>query len=249
MPTRKAAAPPEGPRKAAQDADVQPLAQPIAQPLAPWLKLVLSALLLFHVIALFWGPFAFACGGSPFADGVQARLRPYTDALYLNHGYFFFAPNPGPSHLVQYKIELTDGRPPITGRFPNLAMQRPRLLYHRHFMLSEALHNRFAPPDPPPEPTPPSLTASPADKARHRREREYYARDLAIWEHQRRQYEAMRRSFEDHLKHEYGGTQVTLTRIEHRPATPDEVRYLGRKINAPETYATLSETSPEEPRQ
>ena len=27
-------------------------------------------------------------------------LKPYSQWLYINHGYFFFAPNPGPGHLI-----------------------------------------------------------------------------------------------------------------------------------------------------
>lgn len=62
--------------------------------------------------------------------------RPYLDALYLNHGYHFFAPEPGPSHLVRYELILQDGSKE-TGYFPNKTEHWPRLRYHRHFMLSE----------------------------------------------------------------------------------------------------------------
>src|SRR5262245_46752829 len=141
-----------------------------AQEAAPklWIKLLVSAALAFHLTAVFVAPFAFACNSgpvpSPLASAVYGWFRPYLGALYLDHGYFFFAPNPGPSHLVDYKVEFADGRPPVTGRFPDLATERPRLLYHRHFMVAESLNNRFAPPTPPPEPSPPPLTASVGEK-------------------------------------------------------------------------------------
>lgn len=71
-------------------------------------------------------------------------LRPYLEGAYLNHGYHFFAPEPGPSHLVRYELEFADGTK-RTGTFPDLAEHWPRLLYHRHFMMSEFIN--VAPPD------------------------------------------------------------------------------------------------------
>jgi hypothetical protein len=240
MTTRKPAAATSQPRQS--EAEVPPL--------APATKLVLSGLILLHLAAVFWAPFAFACNvgpsSSPLADPVARWLHPYLAAMYLEHGYFFFAPDPGPSHLVRYRIEFDDGREPLVGTFPDLATERPRLLYHRHFMLSESLFNRFTPPDPPPEPTPPPLTASAAEKAAFQRVRDAYARDLAAWQHQRRQYEALWRSFEEHLLHEHGGSKVTLTRVEHRLPAPDEVRVERRSLRAADSYLDLPETaSPE----
>ena len=114
-------------------------------------------------------------------------------------------------------------------------------------MLSEALENRFVPPEPLPEPTLPAK-ASQEERIRHKVQQEYYARDLAQWRHAHRQYEAMRRSFAEHLKHEYGGSQVTLTRVRHRLAVPEDIQYLKRPLNAPDTYIDLSETTSSEPR-
>src|SRR5438128_3704533 len=93
-------------------------------PLQGWVKALLSVALAFHLAAVFVAPFAFASNSgpspSPLADALFKVFRPYLGALFLDHGYFFFAPNPGPSHLVDYKVEFDDGRPPVTGRFPNL---------------------------------------------------------------------------------------------------------------------------------
>ena len=63
------------------------------------------------------------------------KLEPYLDACYLNHGYNFFAPDPGVSLLIRYTIEREDGSP-YEGTFPDVRKQWPRLRYHRHFMLS-----------------------------------------------------------------------------------------------------------------
>jgi hypothetical protein len=235
MSKRRAAAEMESPGVVPQEAT-----------LAPWMKWLLSAWLAVHVTAVFVAPFAFASNSgpapSPFADAAYQLLRPYIGAMYLDHGYFFFAPNPGPSHLVDYKVEFDDGRPPVTGRFPDLKTERPRLLYHRHFMLAEALNNRFVPPEPPPEPSPPPLTATGGEKAVYQAARRNHERQVAMWRHARRQYEAMRKSFEEHLKDEYGGQRVTLTRVEHALPTPDEVELGGRKLNDPDTYRELPET-------
>src|SRR5579871_4532118 len=67
-----------------------------------------SALLLFHLAALVVAP----CSVEPSSYlSVQTWrfFQPYLDAAYLNHGYHFFAPEPGPSHLVRYELELADG--------------------------------------------------------------------------------------------------------------------------------------------
>jgi hypothetical protein len=219
----------------------------VQQPLAPWAKALISLLLILHLTAVFVAPFAFACnaGGStsPIADTAYRKLHPYIAALFLDHGYFFFAPNPGPNHLVDYKVEFADGRPPIEGRFPNLAEERPRLLYHRYFMLSEALHASFAPPETPPEPSPPPLTAGASERTLHQLQRTQHQQALAAWQRQRQRYEAMRESIEQHLLAQHAAQRVTLTRIEHRPPLPDEFESLGRKLNDAESFVKLPEAS------
>jgi hypothetical protein len=233
-------------RKAAGGAEPRPLEAPAPPSWPLWSKALASGLLALHLAAVFVAPFAFACnaGGSssPFADALAGALRPYIVALYLYHGYFFFAPNPGPSRLVDYQVEFADGRSPVKGRFPNLATERPRLLYHRHFMLSEALSNRFVPPVPPPEPSPPPLTASAAERTIYQLAKAEHARMLVVWQRQRGQYEELRRSIEEHLLATHGGDKVTLTRIEHRLALPDEVQSADRELNAAESYIELPET-------
>jgi hypothetical protein len=239
-------------RKATGEPASQPRNEPAKGTWPVWLKGLVSGLIALHLTAMFVAPFAFACSArgssSPFADALLAPLRPYIVALYLDHGYFFFAPDPGPSRLVDYRVEFADGRPAVTGRFPNLATERPRLLYHRHFMLSEALSNRFVPPKAPPEPSPPPLTAGPAERAAYQLARAQHARSRAIWQRQRSQYEAMRSSIADHLKAQYGGDDVRLTRIDHRPALPDEVQAAQRELNAADSYRELPESPGEERR-
>lgn len=63
-------------------------------------------------------------------------FRHYLNLMYLNHGYEFFAPDPGGSNLVRYVIRDSGGQEITKGQFPDLATEWPRLLYHRHLMLA-----------------------------------------------------------------------------------------------------------------
>ena len=96
---------------------------------------VLSLLLVLHLVAIASAPLAMEPASLP-AQKVFGLFRPYLDAAFLNHGYHFFAPEPGPSHLIRYELTFADGRIE-SGIFPDPNQQRPRLNYHRHFMLSE----------------------------------------------------------------------------------------------------------------
>jgi hypothetical protein len=102
-----------------------------------WAKLVVSAALLYHITAVVIAPASAPPSSQLFRNLARYGYRYYLDALYLGHGYQFFAPEPGPSTLVSYTVTTHDGEQ-ITERFPNTGI-RPRLLYHRHFMLTERM--------------------------------------------------------------------------------------------------------------
>ena len=68
---------------------------------------------------------------------IWQRFRPYLQALYLNQGYNFFAPEPVPSTLLEFEVEKADGTVE-RGRIDDRSLQ-PRLLYHRHLLLTEHL--------------------------------------------------------------------------------------------------------------
>ena len=95
---------------------------------------LLSFALAFHVFAVFISPAAMPPVSPLLLDGYEFAL-PYNEALFLNHGYHYFAPDPGASTLISYTIPRS-GDAPLVGRFPSLSI-RPRLLYHRYFMLAE----------------------------------------------------------------------------------------------------------------
>jgi hypothetical protein len=101
-----------------------------------FLRLVINVWLVFHVAAIVIAPAAV----SPSSDLIEAGwdlFQPYLQVLDLNHGYHFFAPEPGDSTLLAFDAQRADGTV-ISGRIPNFGIV-PRLLYHRHFMLTEQM--------------------------------------------------------------------------------------------------------------
>ncbi len=94
--------------------------------------------LCYHLIAMVAAPAS--VGPSSRAQRTLWWLtQPYLQALYLNHGWHFFSPEPGRSTLLEFEQEFADGRSEA-GVWPNRDI-RPRLLYHRYFMLTEFLGN------------------------------------------------------------------------------------------------------------
>jgi hypothetical protein len=61
----------------------------------------------------------------------------YLDALYLNQGHSFFAPDVGPGHLIRYELYDQGGRVIEQSELPSRKEHWPRLRYHRHFMLAD----------------------------------------------------------------------------------------------------------------
>lgn len=227
---------------------------PESMPASPWparARLLASLLIVLHLAAVFIAPLDFACrspgSASPLTSTLMGWLRPYVNFLYLNHGYAFFAPDPGPSHLVRYRIEFDNGREPVEGIFPDLQTQRPRLLYHRHFMLAETLYNSFTPPEEPDEMRlDPELAALLTDSQRRQLEAAIHGRhreQVTLWKHSRVQYEMLRHSVERHLAAVHGDGRVTLTRLEHGLLTPEEFVLLGR-LDVPHTLRELPESRP-----
>lgn len=163
---------------------------------SPTAKAVASVLIALHLAAVFIGPMSFAVRpGSPAIDPLRAAFRPYIQAMFLDHGYAFFAPDPGPSHLVEYTLTFDD-REPIVGRCPDLKQHRPRLLYHRHFMLSESLQSYYVPAN--------------APRGFDRDSQEYQR-----WNEARDDFRSLRDSYANHLKHAYGSKSATVHRIRH----------------------------------
>lgn len=101
-----------------------------------WLRRLVSAWLVFHLAAIIIAPAAVA-PASELAGRTCRYFLPYLGALYLDHGYHFFAPEPVGSTLLRYVAERKDGTV-VEGVIPDRKTQ-PRLLYHRYFMLTERM--------------------------------------------------------------------------------------------------------------
>lgn len=100
-------------------------------------RLFFSLLIAWHVTAVFLAPLSVPPSSQLVVDVAQGSfMQKYLDALFINHGYSFFAPDPGPGHLIRYEV-VDDRGNRIQGEFPDLKHQWPRLLYHRYFMLAE----------------------------------------------------------------------------------------------------------------
>jgi hypothetical protein len=210
--------------------------QPIWSPRA---KAIVSALVALHVAAVFIAPMSFAVRpGSPAVDPLKNCLRPYIQALFLDHGYAFFAPDPGPSHLVEYKLTFDNGRQAETARFPDIDEHFPRLLYHRHFMLSESLQTYYTPERAPRLPA----TMDAAERSER----------LANWRSARQNYVALRDSFARHLAAENHATSAQVHRIRHDFLPPSQFtreRDLDGplRMNDARTYVDLDELDTAEP--
>jgi hypothetical protein len=209
----------------------------------PW-QIGLSLVLAIHLAAVIAAPLMFATRGSAAVRPLFAVLQPYIDLLYLNHGYFFFAPDPGPNHLVRYELEFKDGRRPIVGEFPDLQTEWPRLMYHRHFMLSETLNRFYRPPQPERQPREPGESASRQERRSYNRAKQDWDREYAQYKNDRETYEALRASIGGHLEHEYGADDVTLIRRRHRLLDPEEILEDRLQLRDEATYITLPEVSP-----
>jgi hypothetical protein len=102
----------------------------------PWVRGVLSILLMLHLTAVFVAPaVAPPTPRSDFFGALHDFFTPYLNLAYINHGYGFFSPDPGSSFIIRYHIERKDGEV-LEGVMPDLEKNWPRLLYHRYFMLT-----------------------------------------------------------------------------------------------------------------
>jgi hypothetical protein len=158
---------------------------------------------------------------SPSVASVVTPVEPYAQMLYLNRGYAFFAPDPGPSHLFQVAVKRADGTTQEI-LFPDRDQQWPRLAYHRHFMLAEYWTEIYQPPGPPPE-----LAKEEPEAAE-------------AWKSARKRYESIRQSFAKHIEATDPGCEVVgVRRIEHRIPLFEDYRNNPIKLNDPSLYRVM----------
>jgi hypothetical protein len=96
--------------------------------------------LLIYLMVLIAGPLSNPLGSEFLTRPIAKSVSPVHQVLFMGHGYRFFGPDPGNSHIVEYTIAQADGST-LSGHFPDRDSTWPRLLYHRWFMLSETIYN------------------------------------------------------------------------------------------------------------
>jgi hypothetical protein len=189
-------------------------------PWSPTTRAAASVLLALHVAAVFIAPWSMPPPASQLSNVCARCFRPYMLGTAQYNGYRFFAPNPGPSHVVRYELELENGDL-RRGRFPDVKQHQPRLLYHRHFMIAERCHelsNRTSePPAPPPE-VPPRWR--PRVQAEYDSQREAYAKITAD---EAARQEKLVRPIAARLLRQHNAKRIRLWSVEHAIPSPLQV--------------------------
>ncbi|HBB73375.1 MAG TPA: hypothetical protein DC048_02885 [Planctomycetaceae bacterium] len=157
-------------------------------------RLVVSLAIGVYLAAVVMPPLAGPPPASELAGAMMQPLRPLVGLLHLGHGYRFFAPNPGPGHTIRWTLTRTDGVT-LTGSIPDAVTDRPRLLYHRRFMVSEKIATLVPPLD------------APAD-----------VRDAA-----KRDWGPLVRGVATNVLRTHGDGRLSLELVEHYLPAPDEV--------------------------
>ena len=198
-----------------------------------WLRTILLAAFLVHFLGVLSEPLRFFSRSEiqtgPEFSWLGETMKPYSQWLYMNHGYFFFAPNPGPGHLIQCSLSSRSEAEPSENEsiqtlfLPDRDEHWPRLLYHRYFMLSEFYTSRFAPQQ---------VTEE------LRKDLEFMPR----WAFDKEIYDQIQSSIVASLKHTRGKEKVQLRRVERLLPEPDQVLREGWNLNDPRLTIVLPET-------
>lgn len=171
-----------------------PKASTAASGWSPAARTLVSVAILVYLAAVVAPPLAGPPPASDLAGLLIQPLRPLVGGLYLGHGYRFFAPDPGPGHSIRWTLTRRDGST-LTGTIPDAATDRPRLLYHRRFMIPEKIAALVPPPDAPEE-----------------------ARREA-----KRDWQPLVKGVAGQLLERHQGERVELQMVEHYLPAPDEV--------------------------
>lgn len=104
----------------------------------PIIRVVISLLIVWHFTSIFLAALSIGVTSDLVMRVSQKPpMQWYLDALYLNQGHSFFAPEVGPGHLIRYQLFDQSGRVMDQGELPSRKEYWPRLFYHRHFMLAD----------------------------------------------------------------------------------------------------------------
>ena len=166
-----------------------------------------------------------ACWNGDAGKSVSAMdssgSRSYVQAGNVSHGYAFFAPDPGPGHIIEYELRFDDGRKE-RGTIPDSNQHWPRLRYHRHFMLTEQLASLWE--DEPPRPENPRFAMA-------------WQQDHQRWERQRNEFTRRANSYGRQLLQRSGASAVEMNLMRHHLLTPEEF-LSGRSLRERELYET-----------
>ena len=187
---------------------------------SPAARTIATLLLVWHLAAVFVASWSMP-PSSELSQSAAMPFRPYLGATYLNRSvYRFFAPNPPMySNRVRYEVALEDGQT-VSGTFPDRDVHRPRLVYHRHFMIAEQVVAQAVLPEEDIRSAnlPPAYfsQAPPGEFERYRQARREYVAAL------KRHVPAMQ-SLGEHLLHVHSGSHVKLWLVQRRVPTRQEV--------------------------
>jgi hypothetical protein len=184
-----------------------------------------TVLLLAHIAAVFVAPWSAPPPAPLLAARAAYLVSPYLHAAYLNHGYRFFAPDPGPSHLLRYELVRADGSV-VHGRIPDPERHRPRLLYHRHFMITETIYNRLGEI----QEIPPQVELPASERVEIERANQRI----------RLSVQSVLEGLASQLLEQHTGQRLRLYLVEHAIAFPDDV-LRGKRLDAPDLYTDLAD--------
>jgi hypothetical protein len=207
-------------------------------PVVPWsrgLRIVASAAILWHLVGVMVAPISTPPRFAGPTSVIGAKLRevyvPYITAMYLNHAYKFFAPNPGPSHLLRYDLHFADGTKQVNRDeliLPDRFRHWPRLLYHRHFMITEFLNVPWLWE---PEPVPSSPGTEPPATGPVGEAVPAVGQEAPV--NYAKQYVA---SIAAHLARRHGASRVDLYSRAHLFPSIEDFRSVGNRLDSPESY-------------
>lgn len=205
-------------------------------PLKPWLKILVSLLLLTHLTVVIAAPAAMVPPRSRLAREIVQLAAPYLEAGNVSHGYAFFAPDPGPSHLIRYVLYWDDGDNPreLKGKFPDIDRHWPRLRYHRHFMLTDQLASVAMGPE-----KPPRLSDDP----------EYvriWKDEVEVWKQARARFFEFMRSYAQHLISVHQADRVDLYYVQHNIPRLEDV-LAGQPLSHESLFVNLPSEHPDAP--
>ena len=174
-----------------------PPSSPVAAAGSRWTRIGRAAAtvaILLYLALVIAPPLAGPAPSSALATRLIQPLRPLVGALYLGHGYRFFAPDPGPGHAIRWVMRMPDGTT-RSGSLPDPAVDRPRLLYHRRFMIAEKIAGLVP------------ATDSPADIRRESKP----------------QWQPLVMGVAGQLLRRHGGVEVELSMVEFDLPAPEDV--------------------------